>query len=117
MEIEVGKLFVGKCNARRTVGDVTELARSIEEKGLLQPLIVRPVGSRYEVVVGSRRLAAAKVAQLTRIPAIVRDMDDGEAISLSLMENIQRSDLEPEEEAEAILKLMKLDVKLSLIHI
>jgi len=111
MEIEVGKLFIGKCNARRSVGDVTELARSIEEKGILQPLIVRPAGSRYEVIVGSRRLEAAKVAQLKKIPAIVREMDDGEAISLSLMENIQRSDLEPEEEAEAILKLMKLDVK------
>ncbi len=109
--IEIGRLFIGEHNVRRQVGDVTELKSSIEEKGILHPLIVRPVKGRYEVVVGSRRFAAAKAAGLKKVPAIVRGMEDSEALTLSLIENIQRSDLELEEEAEAIQRLMKLDEK------
>ena len=110
-ELETTKLFVGESNVRKSVGDITELKLSIEEKGILEPLVVRPVKNRFEIVVGSRRYEAAKALGLRKIPAIIKPMNDTEALSLSLVENIQRSDLELEEEAEGVLKLMKLDPK------
>ncbi len=110
-EVDLAKVFLGENNVRKQVGDVTELKLSVQEKGILQPLILRPVKNRLEVVVGSRRFAAAKSLGLRKIPAIIRKMDDGEAVALSLVENIQRNDLELEDEAEAVLKLMKLDAK------
>jgi ParB/RepB/Spo0J family partition protein len=110
-DLETSKLFIGETNVRKSVGDITELKASIEEKGILQPLLVRPLKNRYEVVVGSRRYAAAKALGLKKVPAIIKPMNDTEATSLSLVENIQRSDLELEEEAEGVLKLMKLDPK------
>lgn len=110
-ELETSKLFIGEMNARKSVGDITELKLSIDEKGIIQPLLVRPLKNKYEVVVGSRRYAAAKALGLKTVPAIIRPMSDAEALSLSLVENIQRADLELEEEAEGVLKLMKLDPK------
>jgi ParB/RepB/Spo0J family partition protein len=110
-DLETNKLFVGEMNVRKSVGDISELKLSIQEKGILQPLLVRPQKSKYEVIVGSRRYEAAKALGLKKVPAIIRPLTDAEAISLSLVENIQRSDLELEEEAEGILKLMKLDPK------
>jgi ParB/RepB/Spo0J family partition protein len=110
-ELETSKLFVGDSNARKTVGDITELKLSIEEKGILEPLLVRPLKNRFEVVVGSRRYEAAKALGLKKIPVIIKPMSDTEALSTSLVENVQRSDLELEEEAEGVLKLMKLDPK------
>lgn len=107
-EIELEKLFVGECNARKNVGDITELTRSIEEKGVLEPIVVRPSDGRYEVIIGSRRFEASKAAGLKSIPAIIREMDDAEAIASSLIENIQRGDLEPEEEYEAYQRLWKI---------
>ena len=110
-ELETNKLFVGDSNVRKAVGDITELKLSIEEKGILQPLLVRPLKNRFEIVVGSRRYEAAKALGLRKVPAIIKPMSDTEALSLSLVENIQRSDLELEEEAEGVLRLMKLDPK------
>jgi ParB/RepB/Spo0J family partition protein len=110
-ELDTGKLFVGESNVRKSVGDITELKLSIEEKGILEPLLVRPMKNRFEIVVGSRRYEAAKALGLRRVPVIIRPMSDTEALSLSLVENIQRTDLELEEEAEGVLKLMKLDPK------
>jgi len=110
-DVEISKLFMGDSNVRKSVGDITELKMSIQEKGILQPLLVRPFKSKYEVIVGSRRFEAAKSLGLKHIPVIVRPMSDTEALSLSLVENIQRTDLELEEEAEGVLKLMKLDPK------
>ncbi len=110
-DLETSKLFMGEMNARKTVGDITELKLSIQEKGIIQPLLVRPLKNRYEVVVGSRRYEAAKALGLKRVPGIIRPMTDAEALSLSLVENIQRADLELEDEAESVLKLMKLDPK------
>ena len=107
-EIPIGKLYVGKNNVRSAAGDITELTKSIEEEGVLQPILVRIEGDRYEIIVGSRRFAASKAAGLKSIPAIVREMTDEEAIVASLTENIQRGDLQPEEEAEAINKLVKI---------
>jgi ParB family chromosome partitioning protein len=106
MEIPMAKLYVGKSNVRSVAGDITELTKSIEEEGVLQPILVRPVKERYEIIVGSRRFSAAKAAGLKSIPAVIREMDDGEAIVASLSENIQRGDLQPEEEAKAIEKLV-----------
>ena len=110
-ELETAKLFVGDSNVRKTVGDITELKLSIEEKGILEPLLVRPNKTRFEIVVGSRRFEAAKALGLRKVPVIIKPMSDTEALSLSLVENIQRSDLELEEEAEGVLRLMKLDPK------
>lgn len=108
IEIALEKLYIGKTNVRRSVGDITELTRSIEEKGVYQPILVRPVEGRYEIIIGSRRFEAAKAAGLKNIPALIRKMSDGDAIIASLTENIQRGNLEPEEEAEAIASLVKI---------
>lgn len=107
MVVETSKLFVGKTNVRKTPGDVGDLVDSVKEKGILEPVLARPIGGRFELVVGSRRFEAAKVAGLKKIPAIVRPMTDEEAIIVSLIENIQRRDIEPEEEYDAIVLLRK----------
>ena len=109
MAVETSKLFVGKTNARKSPGDVGDLVDSIKEKGILEPVLVRPIGGRYELVVGSRRFEAAKIVGLKKMPAIVRPMTDEEAIVVSLVENIQRRDIEPEEEYDAIIALRKVN--------
>jgi ParB/RepB/Spo0J family partition protein len=109
MAVELSKLFIGKVNVRRTPGDVGDLVESVKEKGILEPVLARPIGGRYELVVGSRRFEAAKIAGLKKIPAIVRPMTDEEAIIVSLVENIQRRDIEPEEEYDAIVALRKVN--------
>jgi ParB family chromosome partitioning protein len=83
-----------------------ELAASIREKGLLQPLVVRRAGSGgYQLIAGERRFRAAQRAGLTRVPIFIRDADDGEALELALIENLQREDLNPLEEARAFQRL------------
>jgi len=109
MQVELSKLFIGKTNVRKSPGDVGDLVDSVKEKGILEPVLARPVGGRYELVVGSRRFEAAKIAGMKRIPAVVRPMTDEEAIIVSLVENIQRRDIEPEEEYDAIVSLMKVN--------
>ena len=109
MQVEISKLFVGKTNVRKNPGDVGDLVDSVKEKGVLEPVLARPVGGRYELVVGSRRFEAAKIVGLKRIPAVVRPMTDEEAIIVSLVENIQRRDIEPDEEYDAIVSLMKIN--------
>jgi ParB/RepB/Spo0J family partition protein len=109
MSVDLSKLFVGKVNVRKSPGDVGDLVDSIREKGVLEPVLARPIGGRYELIVGSRRFEAARIAGLKRIPAIVRPMTDEEAIIVSLVENIQRRDIEPEEEYDAIVALKKLN--------
>jgi ParB/RepB/Spo0J family partition protein len=107
MSVELSKLFVGKTNVRKNPGDVGDLVDSVREKGILEPVLARPIGGRYELVVGSRRFEAARIAGLKKIPAIVRPMTDEEAIIVSLVENIQRRDIEPEEEYDAIVLLRR----------
>jgi ParB/RepB/Spo0J family partition protein len=112
LNIPLGKLMVSRFNVRRELGDLSELVDSIKAVGVLQPIVVRPVKKdRYEVVVGSRRFAAAKEAKLKAIPAIVKEMSDDEAIIESLVENIQRGDLEIEEIASAFNSIQELDPK------
>ena len=84
-----------------------ELKRSILASGILQPIVVRPVGERYQVVVGERRLRAAREMGLERIPAVIRQVGDEELLELALIENIQRSDLNPMEKAKAYRRLMQ----------
>ncbi|WP_336961960.1 ParB/RepB/Spo0J family partition protein [Sphingobium aquiterrae] len=83
-----------------------ELADSISKRGVIQPIIVRPFGGGYQIVAGERRWRAAQKAQLHRIPAIVREFSEAETLEIALIENIQREDLNPIEEAEAYRKLI-----------
>jgi len=86
---------------------IEELAESIRQQGILQPLVVRRAGSEYEIVVGERRFRAAVAAGLKEIPALVRDsLTDGQMLELALVENIQREDLDPIDEAKAYRDLM-----------
>ena len=87
-------------------GALAELAASIEARGVIQPIIVRPKGAgRYQLVAGERRWRAAQKARLHEIPAIVRELDDREVTALALIENLQREDLNPVEEARAYTRL------------
>jgi len=107
--VETSKVFVSTVNVRRSPGDVADLMRSISEKGILEPLLVRPVDGRYELVVGSRRFEAAKRLGMKTVPAVAKPMIDEDALIISLVENIQRRDVEPEEEYDALMKLKKLN--------
>jgi ParB family chromosome partitioning protein len=84
-----------------------ELAESIKQNGVIQPIIVRKVDSGYQIVAGERRWRAAKIAGLSEIPAIVRDFDDLQVMEIALIENLQREDLNPIEEAKAYKALIE----------
>lgn len=85
-----------------------ELANSIKEHGILQPLIVTPLpGGKYELIAGERRLQAAKLAGLATVPVLVRDAEENEKLELAIIENVQRHDLDPIEEAKAYARLME----------
>lgn len=92
----------------RDIGDVTELAASMKEKGVLQPILVAPRGKKYVVAAGNRRWAAAKVAGLTHVPALVRELSDEDIIEIRVIENCQRKDITPVEEARALAELVAL---------
>lgn len=83
------------------------LAESIAQKGIIQPLIVRPAGDGWEIVAGERRWRAAQMARLHEVPAIVRDLDDVEVLEVAIIENIQREDLNAIEEAEGLRQLIE----------
>ena len=109
----VEKLVPGKFQPRREFDKeaLKELANSIREKGILQPILARPnpgggAKSPYEIVAGERRWRAAQIAQLHDVPVIVRDMTDNEALQIGIIENVQRSDLNPIEEAEGFQRLI-----------
>src|SRR2546425_784653 len=82
-----------------------ELANSIKQNGILQPIVLRPVGARFELIAGERRWRAAQQAGLLKIPAIVKDVDNEKTLEIALVENLQRADLNPIEEAEAYQQL------------
>ena len=83
-----------------------ELAQSIRSSGIIQPLVVRRIGARYQLIAGERRWRAAQRAQLLRVPVVVREVGDEQALELTLVENIQREDLNPIEQARAFQRLM-----------
>lgn len=84
-----------------------ELAASIKANGVLQPILVRPAGDGYEIVAGERRYQASKLAGLKQVPAVVREVSDEDVFQLALIENLQRADLDPLEEAEGYRKLIQ----------
>ncbi len=86
-----------------------ELAISIKEHGVIQPIIVRNIGNKYEIIAGERRYKASALAGLTKIPAIIRNLDDKESSKVALLENLQRKNLNPIEEARTYQKILELD--------
>jgi ParB family chromosome partitioning protein len=87
---------------RQVMGDLSELMASIAEKGILEPLIVRHQGERFQIIAGERRYQAAVQVGLKELPVVIREADDGELMEVALVENLQRKDLTPFEEAEAL---------------
>jgi ParB family chromosome partitioning protein len=109
-ELPVDLVQRGKYQPRRDIEpeSLQELANSIRAQGVMQPIVVRPISdSRYEIVAGERRWRAAQLAGLDAIPALVRDVPDEAAIAMALIENIQREDLNPIEEAMALQRLQQ----------
>lgn len=108
LEVEVDRIRANPNQPRKRFGGpaLDALATSIRDHGVLQPIVVTEVLDGYQVVAGERRLRAAKLAGLERIPVVVRQVADREQIELALVENVQRSDLDPIEEAEAFRQLI-----------
>ncbi len=105
----VGVLQPGKYQPRTRMdpGSLEELAASIKAQGLIQPISVRPVGTnRYEIIAGERRWRAAQIAGLNEVPVLIRDIPDEAVLAMSLIENIQREDLNPLEEAAGLQRLI-----------
>jgi ParB family chromosome partitioning protein len=90
---------------RQVMGDLSELMASIAEKGIIEPLIVRQRGDRFQIIAGERRYQASVQVGLRELPVVIRDVDDNEIIEVALVENIQRKDLTAFEEAEALHSL------------
>lgn len=87
---------------RQVMGDLSELIASITEKGIIEPLVVRPRGSRFQIIAGERRYQASVQVGLLELPVVIRDVDDTEMLELALIENLQRKDLTPFEESGAL---------------
>jgi ParB family chromosome partitioning protein len=112
LRVPVENLRPNPGQPRRSFGEdaLEELAASVREKGIIQPIIVReiPAGSgTYEIVAGERRWRAAQMARLHEVPVLVRDLDDSEVLELAIIENVQRADLNPVEEAQGYRQLME----------
>lgn len=107
--LKLDQLQPGKYQPRTRMdeGSLYELAESIKSQGIMQPVLVRPVGpQRYEIIAGERRVRAAKLAGLDEVPVLVKDVPDEAAAAMALIENIQREDLNPLEEAQGIQRLV-----------
>ncbi|CAN7185460.1 MULTISPECIES: ParB/RepB/Spo0J family partition protein [Duganella] len=114
-ELPVTQMQAGKYQPRTRMdeGGLQELAASIKTQGIMQPILVRPVGTdkltgeiKYEIIAGERRFRAAQIAGLEVLPVLVRDVDDQAAAAMALIENMQREDLNPLEEAQGIHRLI-----------
>ena len=110
-KIPISKLRPSPIQPRRIFDKISinELAESIKSKGLVQPILVRPSKSNpgdYEIIAGERRWRAAQVAQMHDLPAVIRELDDTESLEIAIIENVQRADLSPIEEAAGYKKLM-----------
>lgn len=110
-EIELTKIKPNPYQPRHEFSDesIRELASTLDKDGLLQPIVVREKGENYEIIAGERRLRAAQHLSWSKIPAIVNNLNDAQAASLALIENLQREDLNPIDEAQAYNNLMKLN--------
>ncbi|MGB9780704.1 ParB/RepB/Spo0J family partition protein [Caldanaerobacter sp.] len=107
--VEIDKIFPNEYQPRRHFDEesLKELADSIREHGIVQPLVVRRQGMSYQLVAGERRWRAAKMVGLREVPVVVKDLDDQEVMEIALIENLQREDLNPIEEAKAYKTLME----------
>lgn len=107
--LEVSRIVPNRYQPRLDFNEdqLHELVASIKEKGVLAPILVRRSGDKYEIIAGERRFRAARQLELERVPVVVRDADDKEALVLSIVENIQRQELNPMEEANAFQRLIK----------
>ena len=106
--LRLDRMQAGKYQPRTRMdeGSLYELAESIKAQGIMQPILVRPIGEgRYEIIAGERRSRAAKLAGLTEVPVLVKDVPDEAAAAMALIENIQREDLNPLEEAQGLQRL------------
>lgn len=113
-KIEVALIEANPWQPRVTFDEESlhELAASIKQHGVVQPILVRPVGSTFQLVAGERRLRAARMVGLKKIPAVVQSLQDSDMLTIALVENVQRQDLDPVERARAFLRL-KDEQKLS----
>jgi ParB family chromosome partitioning protein len=108
--LPIAQLRPGRYQPRTRMNpeSLAELAESIKAQGVVQPILVRPAGSgQYEIIAGERRYRAAQMAGLTEVPVIVRDVPDEAALAMALIENIQREDLNPLEEAQGVQRLIR----------
>jgi len=107
--IETARIRPGRYQPRTRMDEqaLAELAQSIRAQGLLQPVVVRPVAGGYELIAGERRWRAAQMAGLAQVPAVVREVPDDAALVMALIENIQREDLNPMEEATGVQRLIE----------
>ncbi len=106
--IPVNKIDPNPHQARSELGDLRELMASIKAKGILEPILVRPRGERFEIIAGERRFIAAQNVGLTEIPCIEMNVPDHEALELALIENLQRKDLDVFEEADGLKALVDI---------
>ena len=109
IELDIDRIQRGKYQPRQNFDQesLQELADSIRSQGIVQPVVVRPEGDHFELVAGERRWRAAQLAGLQKVPAVIRELDARSAAAIALIENIQREDLNPLEEAHAFLRLIE----------
>ena len=109
-ELAVKNLVPNPCQPRHTFDEkaLEELTQSVQESGIIQPLIVRKKGRSYEIVAGERRWRAAKAAGLVKVPVVIRDYDDATMMEVALVENMQRSDLNFFEEALTVSDIFSM---------
>ena len=108
-QLPVAELHLSTLQPRKRFDEqaIAELAASIGEKGVLQPLLVRPVAAGHEIVAGERRYRAAQIAGLASVPVVVRELSDRQALEIAIIENLQREDLDDLEEAQAFAQLVE----------
>lgn len=108
LDVDTDRLRPNRFQPRTTIGEsrIDELARSIKSNGIIQPIVVRRVDDGYEIVAGERRWRAAQHAGLLKVPVVVRDIPEDRLLAAALIENIQREDLNPIEEAQAYRRLV-----------
>jgi ParB family chromosome partitioning protein len=108
-QLPLGELRLSTLQPRKRFDEqaIAELAASIGDKGVLQPLLVRPMASGHEIVAGERRYRAAQLAGLASVPVVVRELNDRQALEIAIIENLQREDLDDLEEAQAFAQLIE----------
>ncbi|MDB0602327.1 ParB/RepB/Spo0J family partition protein [Tenacibaculum maritimum] len=106
--LELDKIFISKTNPRKTIDEkaLNELSQSIKQKGVIQPILVRPIGDKFELVCGERRYRASLLAELNVIPTNIRELSDDEAFELQIIENLERKDVHPLDEADAFKNML-----------